>query len=59
MAIPKTLKEISKDKAEKIIQKHIKSGTGRWEGSAGYSDFVYNTGSKYIINKFDNNIKIY
>jgi len=41
MAIPKTLKDIPADKARALIAKHEKAGTGEWEGSPGYSDFVY------------------
>lgn len=41
MAIPKTLKPISKDKALALIAKHEKAGTGSWEGSPNCSDFVY------------------
>lgn len=41
MAIPKTLKPIASDKAQAIIRKHEQAGTGHWEGSPMYSDFVY------------------
>lgn len=49
MAIPKTLKEIAKEKAEKLIQSHLKNGTGEWEGSPGNSDFVYKSGKGYTL----------
>ena len=38
MAIPKTLKEITKEKALSIIKKHPE---GSWEGVPMNSDFVY------------------
>ena len=41
MAVPKTLKPISKEKALSLIAKHEKAGTGSWEGSPMNSDFVY------------------
>jgi len=41
MAIPKTLRPIEKEKAIALIEKHEKAGTGHWEGSPMYSDFVY------------------
>lgn len=41
MAIPKTLKSISKEKAMALIEKHLKAGTGYWEDSPMYSDFIY------------------
>ena len=41
MAVPKTLKPISKEKALAIIARHEKAGTGSWEGTPMYSDFVY------------------
>ena len=41
MAIPKTLRPITKEKALALIRKHEKAGTGHWEGSPMYSDFVY------------------
>ena len=47
MAIPKTLKPIKKETALKTIAKHLKAGTGEWEGSPDYSDFVYEQGGKY------------
>jgi len=43
-AIPKTLKEIPQEQAERLIQKHLRAGTGEWEGSPGYSDFIYEIG---------------
>ena len=43
-AIPKTLKEIPQEQAEKLIQKHLRAGTGEWEDSPGYSDFIYEIG---------------
>lgn len=41
MAIPKSLKPISKEKALAIIAKHEKAGDGYWEDSPMYSDFIY------------------
>ena len=49
MAIPESLKPISKDKALAIIAKHQKAGSGEWEGSPMYSDFVYGTFPKLIL----------
>ena len=46
MAIPKTLHEIDKQSAERLIAKHTKAGTGWWEGEKFYSDFVYEYGKK-------------
>lgn len=43
-AIPKTLKEIPQEQAERLIQKHLRAGTGEWESSPGYSDFIYEIG---------------
>lgn len=50
MAIPKTLKSIDKQKAEKIISKHLKEGTGEYEDK-GAGDFIYKTpsGRYYLI----------
>ena len=47
MAIPKTLREIDTDKARKLIVKHTNAGTGHWESSPYYSDFVYKCGNGY------------
>ncbi len=47
MAIPKTLKDIDTDKARRLIVKHTNDGTGSWEGSPYYSDFVYRSGKGY------------
>lgn len=41
MAIPKTLKPIAKERAEKLIAEHLRKGDGHWEGSPNYSDFIY------------------
>lgn len=44
MAIPKSLKPIKAESAERIIEKHLKAGTGYWEdGGFEYSfgDFLY------------------
>ena len=41
MAIAKSLKQITKDKALALIAKHEKDGTGEWEGKPMWSDFVY------------------
>lgn len=49
MAIPKTLREIETGTALKTIDKHLKAGTGKWEGSPGYSDFVYGHGSNLTL----------
>jgi hypothetical protein len=47
MAIPKRLKDIDTDKARRLIVKHYDAGTGDWEGSPYYSDFVYKCGNGY------------
>lgn len=47
MATPKTLKDIDTAKARKLIVKHTDDGTGSWEGSPYYSDFVYRSGKGY------------
>ena len=31
MAIPKSLKKISNEQAERLIARHLKNGTGYWE----------------------------
>jgi hypothetical protein len=49
MAIPKNLKEIKKETALKTIAKHLKAGTGEWEGAENISDFVYKQNGKYIL----------
>lgn len=49
MAIPKTLKPISKEKAMALIEKHLKDGTGEWEGSPMYSDFIYGKNCRYTL----------
>lgn len=49
MAIPKTLKPISKEKAMALIEKHLKAGTGEWEGSPMYSDFIYGKNCRYTL----------
>jgi hypothetical protein len=41
MAIPKNLREIKKETALKTIAKHLKAGTGYWEGAENHSDFIY------------------
>ena len=41
MAIPRTLRHIDTNKARRLIEKHTEDGTGSWEGSPHYSDFVY------------------
>ena len=47
MATPKTLKVIDRAKAEGLIAKHLKAGTGYWEGGAvGVSDFIYQRGGR-------------
>jgi hypothetical protein len=47
MAIPKTLREIDKESAQRLIVKHTKAGTGEWEGDKFASDFVYKCGKGY------------
>ena len=47
MAIPKRLREIDADKAERIIQEHMRKGDGHWEYTAYQSDFVYSHGKGY------------
>lgn len=47
MAIPKTLKDIDTTKARKLIVQHTNAGTGHWEGSPYYSDFVYQSGKGF------------
>ena len=47
MAIPKTLRDIDKESAQRLIVKHTKDGTGSWESSPYYSDFVYQCGKGY------------
>ena len=49
MAIPKTLKPIASDKAQALIRKHEQAGTGHWEGSPMYSDFVYGNDFKLTL----------
>lgn len=49
MAIPKRLRDIDTDKARRLIVKHTDDGTGRWEGSPYYSDFVYKSGKGYML----------
>lgn len=52
MATPKTLKRIDADKAQALINKHLKLGTGYYE-SGEYSDFIYKKGNKeYLIREF-------
>ena len=47
MAIPKTLRYISKDRAERLIEKHLKNGTGEYEYPNATGDFVYKDGTGY------------
>ena len=47
MAIPKTLRPIDKTTAQRTIVHHTKAGTGSWESSPYYSDFVYRCGKGY------------
>ena len=49
MAIPKTLREITPQAAERAISRHMKQGTGYWEGSPMYSDFVYRNGNGFML----------
>lgn len=50
MAVPKTLKYIEEAKARVMIDKHMKAGTGYWEGPCDYSDFIYKTAAgKYML----------
>lgn len=43
MATPKTLRPISADKAQALIKKHTKAGTGAYEYPDNVGDFVYQT----------------
>lgn len=43
MATPKTLRPISADKAQALIEKHTKAGTGAYEYPDNVGDFVYQT----------------
>lgn len=43
MATPKSLKPISADKAQALIEKHLKAGTGFYEYPDNLGDFVYQT----------------
>ena len=45
MAIPKALRDIDKDTAQRTIVRHTKAGTGSWEGARFASDFVYKCGN--------------
>lgn len=47
MAIPKTLRPIDKESAQRLIVKYTKAGVGHWEGAKFGSDFVYKTNSGY------------
>ena len=47
MAIPKTLREVDKQTAERTIVRHTKAETGWWEGERFASDFVYKCGKGY------------
>lgn len=49
MAIPKTLREIDRQVAERMITRHLKAGTGHWEDSPMYSDFIYRHGNGYML----------
>ena len=49
MAIPKNLREIKKETALKTIAKHLKAGTGEWEGAENHSDFIYEQNGKYSL----------
>jgi hypothetical protein len=49
MAIPKTLKPISQKKAIALIEKHLKAGTGDWESTPMYSDFIYGKDERYTL----------
>ena len=51
MAIPKKLREIPKEKAERLIAKHLKNNTGWWEDTPGVSDFVYEIGDPESYNR--------
>lgn len=43
MATPKSLKPIPADKAQALIEKHLKAGTGFYEYPDNVGDFVYQT----------------
>lgn len=47
MAIPKTLKSIPKENAQKLILAHTRKGDGSWEYAPYQSDFVYRSGKGY------------
>ena len=47
MAIPKTLRAIPKEQAQKIIVAHTRKGDGSWEYAPYQSDFVYKSGNGY------------
>jgi hypothetical protein len=49
MAIPKNLREIKKETALKTIAKHLKAGTGYWEGAENHSDFIYEQNGKHSL----------
>lgn len=48
MAVPKSLKDLAEGKADEILSK---SG-GHWEGTPGYSDFIYKkSGKDWLLRK--------
>ena len=47
MAIPKTLRSIPKENAQRLIVSHTRKGDGEWEHSPYMSDFVYKSGKGY------------
>ena len=47
MAIPKTLRAIPKENAQKLIVTHTHKGDGSWEYAPYQSDFVYKCGKGY------------
>lgn len=51
MAIPKSLKPIPKEKAERLIRKHLKAGTGEYEYQ-DFGDFIFPyRGRWYLLRK--------
>lgn len=47
MAIPRTLKPISRETAERTINAHMRNNDGHWEGAPMLSDFVYQSRGCY------------
>jgi len=51
--IPKSLKPMPKEKAERLIKQHLKDGTGEWKYSEGVGDFSYKTKRGYYMIRKD------